>query len=258
MIRVAKAIDRTLEPGVREDALRGNPDAQNRLGMLYSSGKDVPQDVPQATGWFRQAADQGYVDAQYNLAALLDQGAAGETRPGGAEDLAQAVIWYRAAARQKHADAQFGLARLYDVGRGVAADAQEALAWYRQAAALGHAGAQFILGTRYDAGQGVPQDHQKALGFYKRAAEGGHARAQFNLGSMYLAGHGVAVDLVQAHKWFSLAATAAVSEPGDQPARHCLLAASRMGAEQMEQATRLAQQWQPRCKPETGSLKPEA
>ena len=257
MVRVAKAIDIALEPGVREDALRGNPDAQNRLGVLYISGKDVPQDVPQAASWFRQAADQGYVDAQYNLAALLDQGAAGETRPSGDQDLAQAVLWYRAAAQQNHPDAQYGLARLYDVGRGVAADAQAALAWYRQAADLGHAGAQFILGTRYDAGQGIQQDHQKAFGFYKRAAESGHARAQFNLGSMYLAGHGVAIDLVRAHKWFSLAATAAMPELGDQPARHRLLAASRMGANQMEQAARLAEQWQPRCNPETGRLTPE-
>lgn len=40
-----------------------------------------------------------------------------------------------------------------------------------------------------------------------RRAERGDADALYNLGRMYCTGHGVPMDLVEAHKWFNLAAS---------------------------------------------------
>jgi hypothetical protein len=65
------------------------------------------------------------------------------------------------------------------------------------------------------------------------------ARAQSNLGAMYASGKGVPQDLVQAHKWFNLAAAG-----GDKEATQSRdNAASKMTPEEIAQAERLAQEW---------------
>ena len=46
--------------------------------------------------WYRQAAEQGIADAQYNLGRLFAKG------EGVAQDYVQAHIWYSLAARQGH------------------------------------------------------------------------------------------------------------------------------------------------------------
>lgn len=45
----------------------GDALAQISLGMMYESGKGVPQDYAQATAWYRKAADQGDIGAQLRL-----------------------------------------------------------------------------------------------------------------------------------------------------------------------------------------------
>ncbi len=70
----------------------------------------------------------------------------------------------------------------------------------------GHAPAQYNLGQMYRNGQGVPRDLIEAAKWYRLAALGNHPWAQYNLGSMYIRGLGVPRDDVQGYKWFSLAA----------------------------------------------------
>ena len=41
-------------------AQQGSVEAQYNLGLLYAQGQGVPQDAGQAIQWFRRAADQGY------------------------------------------------------------------------------------------------------------------------------------------------------------------------------------------------------
>ena len=43
----------------RQRADQGDADAQYDLGLMYDSGRFVPQDDAQAVAWYRQAADQG-------------------------------------------------------------------------------------------------------------------------------------------------------------------------------------------------------
>ena len=56
-----------------------------------------------AVKWYRRAAEQGNVDAQYSLGDMYARG------DGVPEDDAEAVKWFRLAAEQDHADAQFSL-----------------------------------------------------------------------------------------------------------------------------------------------------
>ena len=46
------------------NAKKGDPGAQNNLGLRYFNGDGVEKDLAQAVVWFRKAADQGYASAQ--------------------------------------------------------------------------------------------------------------------------------------------------------------------------------------------------
>ena len=51
--------------------------------------------MDQAARWYEKAAEQGYLDAQYNLAIMYDNGF------GVSKDRGKAVKWYRKAAEQE-------------------------------------------------------------------------------------------------------------------------------------------------------------
>jgi TPR repeat protein len=66
---------------------------------MYERGWGVVKDEAQAVAWYRKAAAQGNVNAQYNLGVMYAQGR------GVAKDKAQAVDWFRKAADQGDASA---------------------------------------------------------------------------------------------------------------------------------------------------------
>ena len=77
------------------------------------------------------------------------------------------------------------------------------------------------------------------LSLYRNAAELGNADAQNSLGEMYATGKGGLHDLVQAHRWFNLAALG-----GDASARKSMeQVEAKMSREQLEQARRQAREW---------------
>jgi hypothetical protein len=128
-------------------------------------------------------------------------------------------------------------------------DYETALRLLRPLAASGDARAQFNLGVMYSEGQGVPQDDAEAGRWYRLSAEQGYAQAQYNLGLWYARGEGGSHDDVQAHMWFNLAA--ARFPPSDILSRSAAIKnrdmlASRMTADQIAQAQRLARDWQPK------------
>jgi hypothetical protein len=136
----------------------GNAQAEYNIAALYDNGLGVGQDRQQAIHWYQSSAEQGYPFAEYNLGAHY---AAGEGTP---QDYAQAAIWLKKAADHGVAMAQFGLARLYLEGHGVPKDFSAAQTWAAKAADRGLAEAQFTLFILYAEGPpGVPKDGVKAL-----------------------------------------------------------------------------------------------
>jgi TPR repeat protein len=91
----------------------------------------VKPDYSEAARWYRQAAEQGQPEAEYNLGVLYTQGL------GVSQDYRQAAHWYRLAAERGQSDAQLNLAALYAAGRGVAQDYIAAYRWLELAAASG-------------------------------------------------------------------------------------------------------------------------
>ena len=129
-------------------------------------------------------------------------------------------------------------------GRGDYAAAHEA---WLALGKRGHAPAQYNLGQMYRNGQGVPRDLIEAAKWYRLAALGNHPWAQYNLGSMYVRGLGLPRDDVQGYKWFSLAAA-----QGDAEAiTNRDLLAKRMSAAEIAAAGKLLHQANAARKAET-------
>lgn len=71
------------------------------------------------------------------------------------------------------------------------------------------------------------------------AAQGGAPDALFELGLMYCAGRDVPLDLVQAHKWFNLAAVRGNTDAK----RYRLELAGEMSKREIAEAQRQAREW---------------
>ncbi len=85
-------------------------------------------------------------------------------------------------------------------------------------------------------------DYATALREWRPLAEQGDAQAQFNLGHMYANGEGVSLDYVQAHLWWSLAA----SQRLERASKARELVAAKMTSEQIAEAEKLAREWKPK------------
>ncbi len=113
-------------------AEEGDVDAQYNLGGLYYDGQGVPQNYGQARHWYEQAAAQGNVEAQRRLGVMYGNGY------GVQQNYEQARQWFGKAAAQGLAYAQYGLGVLYENGYGVPQDYVLAYKWYNLAGANGN------------------------------------------------------------------------------------------------------------------------
>jgi TPR repeat protein len=78
-----------------------------------------------------------------------------------------------------------------------------------------------------------------SLGISEAGVHGGGSDALFHLGLLYCVGRDVEIDLVEAHKWFNLAAMR-----GNAEAKRYRLEISReMSRNEISRAQRLAREW---------------
>jgi TPR repeat protein len=129
-------------------------------------------DYGTAVQQFRQAADQGYAKAQYNLGIAYLQG------KGVAKNDQEGINWFRKAADQNFAPAQYNVGIAYAQGLGVPKDPRQAVEWYQKAAKQGFDPAQYNLGTSLYQGQGVAKDPVMAYVWLSLAAAQGNQDAQ--------------------------------------------------------------------------------
>jgi uncharacterized protein len=109
---------------LKQQAEKGDPEAQWQLGAKYVRGNGVVQDNAIAVRWFSKAAEQGEAKAQVILGAMYATGR------GVAQNNATAVSWYSKAAEQGDASAQYNLGFKYANGRGVAQNYVAAHKWW--------------------------------------------------------------------------------------------------------------------------------
>lgn len=125
---------------LKAGAEKGEPEAQNDLGLLYLYGGDgIEQNKLEAEKLFLQAAEKGNAEAQYNLALMYDEG------DGVKQDKAESVKWYLKSAEQGLPESQYNLGIMYENGEGVTQNHEEAVKLFQEAVRQGFKNAQDIL-----------------------------------------------------------------------------------------------------------------
>jgi TPR repeat protein len=152
-------------------ARRQVPAAQYNLAVMHLRGEIAHADPQQARRLLTQAAEGGFVTAQFML------GQAWETGQFGARDLALAMRWYEVAATSGSVEAQVAVGTAFYLGRGAHQDYARAARWYREAAKAGDIGAQYLLASMYESGDGVERDLRLARYWYDVAARNGDLAA---------------------------------------------------------------------------------
>lgn len=218
----------------------GYKKAQYKLGVCYSDGYGVNVDYDEALRWLNKAADQGDLEALYNIGniyrkmniieadsiyndavkrakRILDsQEYDSETMcvlgicllkgKGTPKDANKAFVYLKKAAEGGNSNAQAYLGYCYHFGEGVVADEDEAIKWYEQSSNQGNPMGKAILGLCYMRAYGVVENKVLGLSLLNNAAKQGHSGSQETLGCCYLHGEGVVQDYNMAFSMFDKSA----------------------------------------------------
>jgi TPR repeat protein len=160
----------------------------------------------EAMVWLRKAADQGYSEAQADLAYVIRGAPEASGYRSREEALTAAFHLEQLAAEQGNLIAMADLGWHYMYGLGVERDYDEALKWLRRGVEHDERFSEEHLGEMYKHGWGVPRDDVEAVKWFRRSADQGYRGAQYSLALMLLAGRGVARDPAAAEELLSLAA----------------------------------------------------
>lgn len=87
----ATPLETTSVDQLLQAAQKGDPGAENALGVRFATGQGVKLSEAEAVHWFTKAAEQGYVPAQSKLGSLYYGGR------GVAQDLTRAYFWLAVA-----------------------------------------------------------------------------------------------------------------------------------------------------------------
>lgn len=189
----SKPIDVLLKQAEQGDAM-----AQHEYAARLIAGEGIKKDFASGVMWLRKSAQQGYLDAQYDLGILLSR--------SDDPDYNGALQWLLKAAGKGHARAAYAIGQIYADGLGVDKDEQEAVRWYRQAAEASLPSAEYAMGYVLSEGAGIEKDDPTALDWFRKAANHGHAEAAFRISTMYANGEGVSKDDNEKRRWACRAA----------------------------------------------------
>ncbi len=117
----------------------GSVEALYELSVCYERGAGTPSFPEKARKLLEQAANAGYMPAQYDFGMLYLYG---KTNTAGEKefpkDEALAVKWLLKAAEQGDSLAQYQLGECFEEGTGVEANEETAIAWYEKSAERGN------------------------------------------------------------------------------------------------------------------------
>ena len=114
-------------------AENGYVKAQFELGMLYKKDNEISKNLDQAVYWFRKAADQGIAKAHYELV-------------GKGNELNYGISWLMENADQQNAESQYYLGLCYMRGNGITENKELAISWFEKAIVNGSINAQSAIG----------------------------------------------------------------------------------------------------------------
>ena len=189
----------------------GDADAQYHIGWAYAWQAWYDEVSEEAVKWLELAAQQGHLQAQYDLALFSCPAIYDGDLPWLQDDHEVTLHWMRAAAESGHQEAMARMAELHERGlAGAPKDLQEAANWYLRQAKAG--GSVYDLCSllellKQQACQIAQEDETLVVDLVNKAAEEANHYAERTLGNLYAHGLiGLAADDGLAVKWHSLAA----------------------------------------------------
>ena len=186
-------------PHCRVLAKNGDNDAQYQLAVEYATGKHLKKDTEKALTLLQRPADQGKVEAQFDLAYFYyDRG----LRADKTQKLALSRHINTSGGNKPSLD---GLNSIQEKTFGRNEDFDTAVKWLKKSIKKQHARSQNLLAFLYLSGRGVKKNPKKAFDLYQKAANQNLATSQYNLGVMYADGFGAIKDSKLAYIWFSIA-----------------------------------------------------
>ena len=144
-----------------------------RAMELFQNGMKAYEadNYTKALSCFKQAAEQGYAEAQFKYGQMYYNG------EGVEKDDAEAMSWFQKAAQQECAWAQFFCGIMYAYGKSVPRNGYEAMNWFLKAAEQGLARAQYECGARYYHEGNTDKNRDKAREWLEKAAAQGYEEA---------------------------------------------------------------------------------
>lgn len=197
-------VEKTFSQELVQKAENGDPEAQYHLGACYDGGSGVERNPAKAVEWYKKAAGQNSLKAQFRLGHIYECNAHACANPDCRKcpvkiDIQESLKWRRQAAEGGMTEAQIILGKKLSEYGSLRND-EEARMWLKKAALNGSEEAKEIL-------KKVPSYGRKR---YSNAilaeAEKGSCDDQLSLGRCYLYGEGVSKDLTLAEKWLKKAA----------------------------------------------------
>ncbi|WP_041768769.1 tetratricopeptide repeat protein [Pseudovibrio sp. FO-BEG1] len=173
----------------------GDPQAALRLGLLYLAGAGTKADKDKAAQQLEKAAAANIPEALYNLALLHQEG---KVRPN---DPKQIKSLLERASETGDADAMLELGIYLKDGPEEIRDPLRAAFWMGRAARRGLVPAQIYYATLLFKGDGVVPNEAEAADWFERAASKGNPIAMNRLARIYANGRGRPVDLIEASAW---------------------------------------------------------
>ena len=163
-------------------AAQGDVFGDYNLALMYQYGKGVPVDYAKAKSLFVDAANKGVDEAMNQLASMYFYGLGQERSEQ------QALLWYKKAAELGNSNALYSLGLLSETGVATKLDFADALKYYQAASDLGNEKAMMALARMYHYGLGVTKDPKIAASIYQKLADRQNAYAQYQLGTYYMDG----------------------------------------------------------------------
>jgi TPR repeat protein len=142
------------------DDSRPGQDAENAAYAAYSK-----KDYATSARLYRQASDQGNMDAMVALGQLYRQGF------GVAKDMKEAARLFRIAAEKGNSVGQAQLGLAYESGEGVAEDWKEMRRLCEQSAAQYDKLGLNCVGRLYQFGMAVPMNRAQAIAWFDKASD---------------------------------------------------------------------------------------